>query len=78
MKNKQKNASYDKPIKASCHFCGATVGETSERTEEPVTSMYVCEKCKMNYCDQCSYEKKVDGRVKQFCLRCESEIEKLM
>ncbi|XCN71078.1 MAG: hypothetical protein Q3M24_12185 [Candidatus Electrothrix aestuarii] len=26
MKNKQKNASYDNQIKASCHFCGATVG----------------------------------------------------
>ena len=78
MKNKQENASYDNQIKASCHYCGATVGEISGRTEEPVTSMYTCEKCNMNYCDQCSYEKAVDGRVKQFCLRCESEIEKLM
>ncbi|MDU9050801.1 MAG: hypothetical protein Q3M30_18280 [Candidatus Electrothrix sp. Rat3] len=76
--NKQKTSVCDHQIKASCHFCGAIVGETSQCTEETVTSMYDCRKCNMNYCDQCSYEKEVDGRVKQFCLRCESEIKKLM
>ncbi|MCW5202446.1 MAG: hypothetical protein QTN59_01650 [Candidatus Electrothrix communis] len=78
MENKQKNSSSDNQIKASCHYCGATVGESSQRTEETVTAMYDCEKCNVNYCDQCSYEKVIDGHAKQFCLRCESEIEKLM
>ena len=63
---------------AYCHYCGATVGQISDRTEEKVNAIYDCPKCKVNYCDQCSYGKDMDGKLVQFCLRCESKIGKVM
>lgn len=77
-KKKGGNVSRDSDFKAYCHFCGATVGQISDRTEEKVSSIYDCPKCRLNYCDQCSYGKEVDGKPSQFCLRCESKIEKVM
>lgn len=77
MKKIQNASSYGNQIKVYCHYCGSTVEEKSQRTEELITAMYDCEKCNVNYCDQCSCEKEIDGHVKQFCLRCENEIEKL-
>ncbi len=78
MKEKKKQSvSHDHPIQASCHYCGALVGEISERTEEQVHAVYDCLKCRSNYCDQCSYGKEVDGQLVQRCLRCESIIEKV-
>ena len=59
-----------------CGFCGANVNDVSERTKEVATAMYYCEGCRKNYCDQCSYRKKADG--KQRCLRCETELEQLL
>jgi uncharacterized paraquat-inducible protein A len=70
--------SRNSDFKAYCHFCGATVGQLSDLTEEKVSAIYDCPKCRVNYCDQCSYEKEVDGKLAQFCLRCESKIEKVM
>jgi len=64
--------------KAYCHFCGATVGQISDATGEKVSAIYDCPKCNVNYCDQCSYEKDVGGKLVQFCIRCESKIEKVM
>ena len=61
-----------------CHYCGSTVGQTSERTEKSVQAVYDCGKCNVNYCDQCSYEKEIDGKLVQLCLRCDSQIEKVM
>ena len=64
--------------KAYCIFCGSTVGQTSDRTEQKVTAVYDCPKCMMNYCDQCSYEKDDEGRKVQLCMRCDSKMEKVM
>jgi hypothetical protein len=61
----------------SCHFCGARIGDISERTNEKTTAIYDCEKCRVNYCDQCNYSKKEAPEV-QLCLRCDSRIEKLV
>jgi len=69
--------SEKKPV-TWCMFCGANVGEISERTGEKTTAMYYCEQCWKNYCDQCSYEKEVGGERKQYCLRCDTELERLM
>jgi hypothetical protein len=77
MKKIQNASSQGKQFQAHCHYCGSTVGEISQRTEELTNAMYDCEKCNDNYCDQCSYENDIDGQVKQFCLRCESEIKKI-
>ena len=63
-------------IQAYCHFCGSTVGQISEGTDEKVHSIYDCPKCRVNYCDQCSYFNKEDQV--QRCLRCESKMEKVM
>lgn len=60
-----------------CHFCGAKIGEISERTDEKVTAIFDCEKCWYNYCDQCSYEAEENGKKVQKCLRCDSIIEKV-
>jgi len=76
-KKKKETLSHDNPIQSSCDYCGSTVGEISQRTEEQVDAIYDCLKCKANYCDQCSYEKEVDGQLVQQCLRCESIIEKV-
>jgi hypothetical protein len=57
-----------------CLFCGAKVGEISQRTEEMTHAIYDCPKCGRYYCDQCSYSK--DGL--QFCLRCNGKIRKVM
>lgn len=65
-------------VKAYCIFCGSTVGQISDRTEDLVKAVYDCPKCKQNYCDQCSYEKEIDGQLMQLCLRCDSQIEKVM
>jgi hypothetical protein len=77
---KKMDEEISQPIdyKAYCHFCGATVGQISDATEEKVSAIYDCPKCKVNYCDQCSYGKNMDGKLVQFCLRCESKIEKVM
>ncbi len=77
-KKKQETVSKDNTLKAYCMFCGSTVGQISDRTEERVTAIYDCPKCKMNYCDQCSYGKEIDGQSVQFCLRCDNQIEKVM
>jgi len=76
--NKQDNSSSGNSFKAYCHYCGSTVGQISERTEKSVNAVYDCEKCNVNYCDQCSYKKEIDGKQVQFCLRCDSQIEKVM
>ncbi len=66
-------------IKAYCHYCGSTVGHLSDRTDEMVTAVYICPSCDLNYCDQCSYEKKTDdGLSSQYCLRCNSKMDKVM
>lgn len=59
-----------------CNFCGASVGEISERTKEQVNAIYDCPKCGVNYCDQCSYENEIDGESVQLCLRCDSKLDK--
>lgn len=63
--------------KSQCMFCGGQVGEISQRTNELVNRIYYCPKCMENYCDQCSYEKKIDGEVVQLCLRCDSRLNKI-
>lgn len=60
--------------KAYCHFCGSTVGQRSDRTEEIIEAIYDCSKCRVNYCSECTYN---DGD-KQRCLRCESVVDKVM
>lgn len=77
-KKKLEVLSVDKPLKAYCMFCGSTVGQISEQTEKCVNAVYDCPKCKMNYCDQCSYEQEIDGQKVQVCLRCESQLEQVM
>ncbi len=77
MKKSQEVLSNHSSIKAYCHFCGSTVGQISERTGEYANTIYDCEKCNANYCDQCSYGKEIKGQLVQFCLRCESQIEKV-
>ena len=76
-KKKKESPTHDNSFTASCNYCGASVGEISERTEGQVEAVYDCLKCKVNYCDQCSYEKEVNGQLVQRCLRCESIIEKV-
>ncbi len=78
----KKTATYitnmqEKKHKPYCHFCGASVGEISEGTDEKVSAIYDCEKCVYNYCDQCSYETEINEKKVQKCLRCESIIEKV-
>ena len=63
--------------RAYCHFCGARVTEISERTEEKVSSIFDCPKCCLNYCDQCSYSKEINGEEVQLCLRCDSKLDKV-
>ncbi|MDQ6962846.1 MAG: hypothetical protein Q9M28_10045 [Mariprofundaceae bacterium] len=65
-------------VEIYCNYCGATVGEISGRTEEKVNAVYDCSRCRVSYCDQCSYGKDVDGKRVQFCLLCDSKIEKVM
>ncbi len=60
-----------------CLFCGASVGDISESTDQPVTAIYDCPKCQVNYCSECSYAEEIDGEYKQFCLRCDSQIYKI-
>lgn len=67
--------------KAHCHFCGSTVGQNSDRTEELVHAVYDCPKCNVNYCDQCSasqYGEDENDADIRICLRCNGEIEKVM
>ena len=66
----------DKEFKPSCFFCGAAVGEISQRTEQTATAIYDCEKCRANFCDQCSYAQNDKSNV-QCCLKCDSVIEKV-
>ena len=63
--------------KAYCFFCGSTVGQESERTDELVTAVYFCERCERNYCDQCSYEEEVCGVPRQLCMRCDNPMKKV-
>jgi hypothetical protein len=58
-----------------CLFCGAKVGEKSERTDRRVVAIYYCPRCSSNYCDQCSYDKTVKGEKLRFCLRCDTQLE---
>ncbi len=67
--------SMEKNFEPQCMFCGASVGEISERTNKQVEVVYYCPKCRINYCSECSYEKEIDG--KQFCLRCDSLLTKV-
>lgn len=68
--NKEKHEPY-------CYFCGSKIGQISERTDEMVNSIFDCEKCNVNYCDQCSYET-IENDVKvQKCIRCGNIIEKV-
>lgn len=60
-----------------CNFCGARVGEISEETGKIITVIYDCPKCRMNYCNECSYEKEINGEMVQLCLRCDSKLDKL-
>lgn len=76
-KKKQEASSHENQIQAYCYFCGATIGQISERTENIVNTIFYCKKCIANYCDQCSYEKEKDGNLVQFSLRCEKQIEML-
>lgn len=79
MKKKKTDRSSSRPkVKTYCSFCGSTVGQTSDHTGEKVNAVYDCPKCNRNYCDQCSYEDEADGLQAQFCLRCESRMEKVM
>lgn len=73
-KKKQKSSS----AKAYCIFCGSTVGQISDRTENRVNAVYDCPTCEKNYCDQCSYKKEDDGQTEYFCLRCDSHMDKVM
>ena len=77
-KKKQEASSHENKIQAYCHFCGATIGQVSEPNEKLVNAIFYCEKCRLNYCDQCSYEKETDGHLAQFCLRCDNQIEKVI
>ena len=77
-KKKEKTTFHDNSIRAYCNFCGSTVGQISDRTEDRVNAVYDCPKCKVNYCDQCSYGKEIDGQLVQLCLRCDSKIDKVM
>ena len=58
-----------------CMFCGATVGQTSDRTGAEVTGVFYCPKCCKTYCDQCSYSEEAGGSRVQLCLRCDSQME---
>lgn len=76
-RKKKQSISLDKPFQAYCHYCGASVGEISDRTEEQVRAVYDCPKCRLDYCDQCSYEKEMEGELVQLCLRCDSKLDKV-
>ncbi|MFT5872494.1 MAG: hypothetical protein ACI8WT_001425 [Clostridium sp.] len=67
----------DKVYIPQCHFCGGSVGEISERTGGQVNAIFDCPKCKVNYCDQCSYEDEEKSNAVQKCLRCDSELDKV-
>jgi len=64
-------------MNAQCHFCGVNAGEIGEETGEIVTAIFDCPKCKVNYCNQCSYEKEVEGELVQLCMRCDSKLDKI-
>jgi hypothetical protein len=76
-RKKKQSISQDKPFQPYCHYCGASVGEISDRTDELVEAVYDCLKCGLNYCDQCAYEKEIDGELVQLCLRCDSKLDKV-
>lgn len=78
MKKQPANLPDPNDLKAYCIFCGSTVGQVSDRTRKKVKAAYDCPKCRRNYCDQCSYEETVDGKLVQLCLRCDGELEKVM
>lgn len=66
-------------MKAYCIFCGSTVGHISDRTDELVNAVFDCPRCRLNYCDQCSYEEEDNGQAAvQRCLRCDSKLDKIM
>jgi len=66
-----------KEFTPSCHFCGASIGDMSQRTNKKTRAIYDCKKCCAYYCDQCSYSKENALEV-QLCLRCDSRIEKIV
>lgn len=68
----------DEPLKAYCIFCGSTVGQTSESTDEKVNAVFDCPKCQANYCDQCSYEEEINNSIIPVCLRCDSQMEQVL
>ncbi len=69
----------DKNFGLYCSFCGASIGEISERTGKKVISIYDCRKCKTNYCNECSKKSKTKGEreLVQICLRCGDRIIKI-
>jgi hypothetical protein len=77
---KNRAASQQAPdaLKPYCISCGSTVGQTSGRTMGKVKALYDCPKCRVSYCDQCSYEQTVDGEQVQQCLDCGGKLEKVM
>jgi len=72
------NGKKNSDVKAYCCFCGSTVGQVSERTNQVVNAIYDCPKCMMNYCDQCSCEViDKEEKIIQKCLRCDSVINRI-
>ncbi len=59
-----------------CFFCGSTLGQISQATEHLVNAIYYCKKCRVDYCDQCSYEKQINGKSKQLCSRCDTVLKR--
>jgi hypothetical protein len=76
-RKKKQGISQDKPFQPYCHYCGASVGETSDRTQEQIYAVYDCLKCRSNYCHQCSYGKEINGKLIQMCLCCDSKLDKV-
>lgn len=74
--SKKKASTKLQNVVAYCHFCGSTVGQISDRTDEKVLAIYDCPKCRVNYCDRCSYFNKENQD--QRCLRCDSNMEKVI
>lgn len=67
----------DEEYRPYCSFCGAHVGEKSERTGEMTTAIYYCAKCECNYCDQCSWARSEGDESVQICLRCDGLLEEV-
>ncbi len=64
-------------MKPYCSFCGSSVGQISDQTDELVNAVFDCPRCRLNYCDQCSYEEMINEQAVQRCLRCDSKLDKV-